>query len=504
MVPNKPFLVYKESSWTYAQFAADVEHTAAWLIVRGLQAGDRLAVFSANHPTTVVLLFALARIGATMVPINPEFGVKEASYVLENARVSGVVCSGETYTRTQAACEVLVRKPWVVLNEPATDISVNSLEEERAGVSRNAPVSGDADSTCLFIYTSGTTGSPKGAMHKQRGYVITAEAFVVRMHLQPDDRALCVLPLFHINALFYSVGGALAAGATLLLAERFSASQFWQEVYSTGATTTNLIGAAASILTKRDRSEFRPGHKMTKAFVAPLNDYLLQAFQKEFEVADLIECYGMTEIPGVLSNPFLGERKLGSMGIVSPHLAKGLPQPELRIVDESFQDVTTGEHGMLLVRTPTIMQGYYRDPGRTQEAFHEGWFITGDIVWRDEDGFFWFVARQKDIIRCRGENISGAELERVISEHPDVLEAATIGVPSELGEEDILAVVVLRPTARVTPVDIAQWVRKHLAAIKVPRYVAFVKALPKTPTQRIEKFKLKADPDLLATATVIK
>lgn len=501
LLPDKPFMVFDDQCRTYAQFAADVEQAAGWLSARGVGQGDRVAVFSGNHPSTVTILFALAHVGAIMVPINPAFGVAEARYVLQDARVQGVVCATDTFQIAQRACRGVEPAPWLVQNEAGADGKLPCLQDEIARTAGPVPpVAATPETTCVFIYTSGTTGSPKGAMHSQQGYVITAEAFVVRLFLQPDDRVLCVLPLFHINALFYSVGGALAAGATLMLARRFSAGSFWTTVQHSGATTVNLIGAAASILSKRDRSEFRKEHRMTKAFIAPLDEALVRTFKDEFNVGTLIECYGMTEIPGVLSNPFLGPHKLGSMGVVCRHLASHLPQPEVRIVDEHFRDVAIGEKGQLLVKTPTLMQGYYRDPERTASAFHDGWFMTGDIAWQDEDGFLWFVARQKDIIRRRGENISGAEIDRVISAHPSVLEAAAIGVPSELGEEDILAVVVPRPGKSMATQDIEQWVRQHLSAVKIPRYVVFVEELPKTATQRIEKFKLKQDPELLARA----
>lgn len=334
-VPDKPFLIYENESWTYARFGEDVLRTAAWLRTRGIGEGDRLAVFSYNHPTTVVLLFALARIGAIMVPLNPDFGVAEATYALGNAQVSGVICSPDALARTQQACGELEPQPWIVLNQPAEGATVPVLSNElnalaASGRAESTPAA-RSDSTCLFIYTSGTTGSPKAAMHSQGGYVITAEGFVVRMYLQPDERALCVLPLFHINALFYSVGGTLAAGATLILERRFSASSFWTTVYQTQASTTNLIGAAASILMKRSRNEYRAGHKLKKAFIAPLDERLVKTFTEEFGVVDLIECYGMTEIPGVISNPFPGPRKLGSMGMISPHLASHSPQPLLKV-----------------------------------------------------------------------------------------------------------------------------------------------------------------------------
>lgn len=499
-LPDKVCLVFEDRSWTYSELARDVEHMASWLLEKGVGHGDRVGVFSTNHPSTAMLFLALARIGGVMVPVNPEFGVREAAYVLNNAQVRGVVCAPEAYERTMQACATLADAPWVVLNETGPD-GASTLDDELSAAPRLSIASvASPDATCVFIYSSGTTGAPKGAMHGQRGYVITAESFVVRMYLQPEDRILCVLPLFHINALFYSLGGALAAGATLVLARRFTARGFWKMVAESRSTTVNLIGAAANILTKRDRSEYVAGHALHKAFIAPLDASLVDVFRDQFNVPVLIECYGMTEIPGVLANPFKGRRKLGSMGQVSPHLAPGLPQPRLRIVDENFADLPAGSQGQLLVSTPTVMQGYYGDPERTQAAFHDGWFITGDIAWRDDDDFYWFVARQKDVIRCRGENISGAELDRVIGSHPDVLEAAAIGVPSDLGEEDVLAVVVARPGSNMAAADIARWVAGQLAAIKVPKYVVFTDVLPKTATHRVEKFKLKADRELLARA----
>ncbi|OGA94817.1 MAG: hypothetical protein A3E79_09285 [Burkholderiales bacterium RIFCSPHIGHO2_12_FULL_61_11] len=152
------------------------------------------------------------------------------------------------------------------------------------------------------------------------------------------------------------------------------------------------------------------------------------------------------------------------------------------------------------MRTPIVMQGYFKDEAQTREAFRDGWFLTGDLAYVDEDNYFWFVARKKDIIRKRGENISGAELDRVIGSHPAVLESAAIPVPSELGEDDILVAVVLRPGMTLRHEEIAQWCRERLAAIKIPRYVALVDSLPHTPTHRVAKFKLREDASVRAVA----
>jgi crotonobetaine/carnitine-CoA ligase len=330
-------------------------------------------------------------------------------------------------------------------------------------------------------------------MHSQRNVVLAGEGFVERMYLQPSDRLLCILPMFHINALFYSLAGALAAGATLVLVPRFSASTFWKTVAETGATEVNTIAAVSTILMSRPRSEFVPGHRLQKIYGAPFTAEVYRVFREEFGVPTLIEGYGMSEIPGVLNNPFLGPHKIGAMGKPSRHPDHGMAFAEMKVVDDAGRAVPDGTTGELAVRTPIVMQGYYRDPEQTAAAFRDGWFLTGDLGYRDADGYFWFVARKKDIIRKRGENISGAELDRVIGGHPGVLEAAAIPVPSELGEDDILVAVVLRPGASLTAADIAAWCRERLAPIKVPRYVAFVEALPKTPTHRVEKYKLRSD-----------
>ncbi|APW38776.1 long-chain fatty acid--CoA ligase [Rhodoferax koreense] len=495
-------LVFQGRSLRYAEVLKQVERTAGVLARQGVGAGDRVGVMSHNHPSSVFVLCALAWLGATMVPVNPDYGVEEARYVLEHAQVAGVVCSPHALPTVTAACQAWPVAPWLWLNTPAEGVDLPVLEAlvAREDAPQPPPPSTEADATCVFIYTSGTTGFPKGVMHSQRSLVMAGEGFVARMFLQPDDRLLCVLPLFHVNAIFYSFGGALAAGATLLLEPRFSASRFWQVVHETGATEVNTIAAASAILMRRPRSEFVPGHRLRKIYGAPFDAETYGVYQQEFGVPTLIEGYGMSEVPGALNNPFPGPHKVGSMGRPSLHPDPALSLAELRIMGDDGGFLGPGEIGELVVRTPIVMQGYFRDEAQTRAAFRDGWFLTGDLAQMDADGYFWFVARKKDIIRKRGENISGAELDRVVGQHPAVLEAAAIPVPSELGEDDILVAVVLRPGQVAAPQDIAQWCRERLAAIKVPRYVAIVDALPHTPTHRVAKFKMREDGRLRARA----
>ncbi|MGH8227852.1 MAG: AMP-binding protein, partial [Steroidobacteraceae bacterium] len=356
------------------------------------------------------------------------------------------------------------------------------------------------DDPAVVIYTSGTTGFPKGVVHTHRTYILAAEGFVARMHLQPSERLLTVMPFFHINALFYSFGGAIASGGTVITVPKFSASQFWNLAAQTGATEFNFLAAVGSILLNRPRSEFNPAHRITKLYGGPISERMDQVFREEFHVPALIEGYGMSEIPGACCNPFLGPHKAGSIGKPAIHPTLSGEFSQLHVVSGDGRELPPGEIGELVVRTPMMFKEYLDDPQQTAAAFRDGAFLTGDLVRRDADGYFYFVARKKDIIRRRGENISGAELDRIVTDHPDVAEAAAIGVPSELGEEEILMVVVPRRPGGLEPRALVEWCRGRLAPMKVPRYIVLAESLPHTPSHRVAKHRLKSDASLLARA----
>jgi crotonobetaine/carnitine-CoA ligase len=496
--PQRTFMLFDGKTWSWEAFDRAVAQASRVLIARGIEKADRVGVIGTNSDGHVVLLFALARIGAIMVPVNPEFGVQEARYVLHHAEVSAVAASEKTFETAQQACEGLKNPPWFVLldGERREVPLLHDLMRDAPAVALPGDVSPDA--TCLIVYTSGTTGFPKGAMHSQRSFVTGGEAFVQRVYLQDDDRLMIVLPLFHINALFYSVAGMLAAGASMVIVPRFSASTFWQTAVESGATEVNIIEAIGTILKNRPRSEFRPEHRLRKAY--GVRESVADTFRNEFRIPHLIGGYGMTEIPGVTCNPFEGPQKPGSMGPVGRHPDPARAWAECRVVDDAGHDVAAGEVGELIVKTPIIMQGYFRDPEQTRAAFRDGWFLTGDLVKRDSDGYFYFVSRKKDIIRRRGENIAGAELDRVVGAHPAVHEAAAIAVPSELGEDEILVAVVPKSGHCVSAEEIAQWCRERLTAMKVPRFVAVVDALPHTPTHKVAKALMRSDATLKARA----
>lgn len=492
------FLVQGELRWTWAEFGARYERLARALAARGIGHGMRVAVVGRNDKAHLLALFALARLGAVMVPVNPDFGPRELRYALQHADVHGVIAETRLRAAVAPILDGFAARPWLLaLDGAARD--PDSLEAAMAGAPDTAlpPPAAPAD-TCVIIFTSGTTGFPKGVMHSQRNLVAAGEANVARVHLQPDDRIMIVLPFFHMNALFYSIGGALAAGASVVLVPRFSASAFWREAADSGATVVNIIEAIGTILAARDRREYRPDHRLRAVY--GVRRKFARTFHEEFGIPHLLAGFGMTEIPGVTCNPYGEAGKPGSMGLVASHPDPSRPWAQCRVVDDAGRDVGVDQVGELWVDTPIVMQGYFRDPEQTRQAFSGRWLKTGDLVRRDADGYFFHVSRKKDIIRRRGENIAAAELEMVINEHPQVFEAAALAVPSELGEDDILVVVAPRDGARLSEADIAAWCQARLAAIKVPRYVAMLPELPHTPTHKIAKHALRDDPRVRARA----
>lgn len=501
---DRELLAGEIRGWTYAQASEAAGLMAGSLLARGVRAGDRVVHVSLNADWGPLLLLALGRIGAVYVPSNPAFKPQELAYVLRHCEARLVLAAPDSLLLCREAAATLEQPPEVLATELLDGNAADAagvLSALRAQPHETLP--GDlpaADADLVIIYTSGTSGFPKGVVHSHRNFVLAAEAFVERMHLQPGERLMAILPFFHINALFYSFGGALACGGTLVTVPRFSASQFWRMAARHGATQLNILAAVGNILPKRPRSEYDPSHRIRKIYGGPITAEMMKAFQEEFGVPDLIEGFGMSEIPGAMNNPFKGPRKVGSIGLPARHSRFASKFAEARVVDDDGRELPHGQTGEMQIRTPIAMRRYFKDPAQTRQAFDDGWLRTGDLAWRDADGYYFFVARKKDIIRRRGENISGAEVDRVLSSHPDVQEAATIGVPAALGDEEVLAIVVPRSATPPDPRELMRWCRQQLSAMKMPRYIVFADSLPHTPSQRVAKFVLKQDATLVSRA----
>ncbi|HYB20123.1 MAG TPA: AMP-binding protein, partial [Thermodesulfobacteriota bacterium] len=390
---------------------------------------------------------------------------------------------------------------WIVcvdLASPEEAVSWKGLMESID--SSLPPIFLSEEDMAQIIYTSGTTGFPKGVIHAQKDFVLTGEAFTLCAGIEENDRLMTFSPLFHANAEYYSTMGALAGGASLILIAKFSAGQFWDQVVYYGATEFNFIGAVGRILCARPEREFRPEHGVKTAYGALVTSDVYEMFTRRFKIPNVIDGYGLSEVPRVSQNPIGGVIKMKSMGIPAKHPDPNLTFTEVKVVDEEGRAVGPGVKGELVVRSPVMMKGYFKDEEKTKEAIRDGWLYTGDYVYQDEDGYLFFVDRKKDIIRRKGENISASEVETVVLSHPKVLEAAVVAVPSELGEDEALAVLVLKEGQALTPEEVIDWCKECLADFKIPRYIQFRGSLPKTATQRVAKYLLKQEKDLLAAS----
>jgi len=334
-----------------------------------------------------------------------------------------------------------------------------------------------------ILFTSGTTGPSKGSLKTQYEGVETARFSQRSLGYGPEDRVLIVLPLFHGNAQFMGVMAALVSGASVVVEPRFSASGFWATVARYGCTAANYVGSMLQILLKAPEMPNDAANPLTRMFGSGAGK-ALEEFEARFGVT-LIEGYGATEfgVP-LLSTP--AARRAGSCG-------RPTGMFEMRLVDDAGRDVPVGTAGQLLVR-PTMpnyfMLGYYGMPDATVAAWRDLWFHTGDMLRADADGFHYFVDRKKDALRRRGENVSSFELEQAMLADPDVAECAVVAVASDLGEDEILLCAVpARPDA--DPRRIHDGLTERVARFMVPRYIRLTAELPRTPTQRIEKFRLR-------------
>ena len=500
---ERPFLLVDDRVVSYGELAALSRRAANGFRALGIGPGDRVCLLLPNCPEFLVSWFGLARLGAVAVPINTGFGPEEAGYILGHAEARAAIVAPELWPVLEAARGRAPTLAEVVVGRGSQDPDAHPWPrgavpfEQIVAAGDDDPGPRTGDDVATLIYTSGTTGRPKGVMQTHRAYVLTGQAFPWWLGLTEQDRLLTSLPLFHINAQAYSTMGALGAGASLVLLPRFSASRFWDDVRRYHATQANVIGAMLMILAKQPERADDADHPLRLVYSAPaLPEAVRAALERRFGVRILFG-YAMSESTFGTIEPLDGPRKPGSMGRPRQH-----PDPRivnrLAIVDEWGDPLPPGRVGEIVMQNPAVTPGYFRDPERTAESLRPGpdgaiRLFTGDLATRDEDDFYFFVDRKKDVIRRRGENISSLEVENVLAAHPAVLEVAVIGVPSELSDEEVVAYVAPRPGATVDPHELATWCAERLARFKVPSRYELRAELPKTATQRIAKHILKAE-----------
>lgn len=460
---------------------------AGALLDWGLGGGERVAVMMANVPEFLDVWFGIARSGAIEVPVHCAYRGPLLEHILGESGARALFCDGE-FLELLAGLALPALERVIVRGEgdaPAlAGVSIHPLGEvmqERAPT--HAPEIAGRDVSCL-LYTSGTTGRSKGVVLTHTANLQLARANVELMEYTPEDVLYTAFPLFHVNAKFTSVTSAILSGACLVLDDRFSASRFWERMREERVTSFNYMGTMLTVIAKQPPDERDRDHRVTRCYGGACPPSLWAPFEERFGVR-LHEHYGMTEI-GIATQNTRTVRRPGSIGRAAPPF-------EVRVADESDREVAVGEVGEIQVRprmADIILREYWSRPEATIEATRNLWFHTGDRARVDAEGFFYYVDRLKDSIRRRGENVSSFEVEGVVSALGFVIESAAYGVPSEVGEDDVMIAVVVDPTGLDLDALVAHCERE-LAYFAVPRYVRVLDALPKTVSQRVQKFVLR-------------
>jgi amino acid adenylation domain-containing protein len=481
---DRPLLLGDAGALSYGDFLAGVNGLAAHLAASGVAASGRVAVILPNGPEILYAWFALGRLGAVMVPIDPALHPAEVEPLLRAVGVDGMIADAESLRRYAPPLDLPVR---VLAGEGEVPGAVSFATPPLA---RAPGRRAGAHDLSTLLRTSGTTGPPKGAALTHASYVLSAREFVSWMEVEPGDRCLACLPLFHLAGQAFAAG-VIAGGASLALVRRFSAGEFWGQVRRHRITLARHLGEMLAALCRLPETAEDRRHTLRAVYGGGARAEVAERFERRFGVA-VVEGYGLTETNTVLRNE-LGARRHGSIG-------RPLPYAEVRIADGEGRALPCSTDGARHVgeiqvrRNPVMMTGYFAEPELTASCFAGDWFRTGDLGYRDADGYFYFVSRQKEIIRRRGENIAPLAIEMVLDRHPAVLHSAVVGVPDSLGGEEVKAYVVCRPGPLAGVEELTQWCRGGLAEFEVPRYFDFCLGLPRTATNKINKSELRARP----------
>ena len=493
--PDKVFVEMHGRKLTYGELEERVNATASLFQDIGVGHGDRVCLFMPNCLEYLYCWFGLSSIGAIGVPINTAYKRDETAYILNDAGALALVADSGLVDIAQQAADLapgIEHRLLVGEGEGPTGWTRFSDALGSAPSLENASQV-SPDDISMLVYTSGTTGNPKGVMVTHKMYVAAGQGFAHWTQASPDDRFFTCLPYFHANVQYYSTMGALAAGATLVVVDRFSASRFWDQVRAADATVVNFIGMMMPVLAKNAESPTDKENRVRLFYGSPaFSPEFLSEFQERFGT-DIIVGFGMTETCFGTIEKIGDERRSGSSGQARQHPGAGFAN-QVRISDaETGEALGVNTVGEITVTNPAVTPGYWNNEEQTRQTLRDGWLYTGDLGWLDEDGFLYFVDRKKDIIRRRGENISSQEVEDVIKRHAQVLDCAVIAVPSELGEDEVKAYVALTPGSDLKPEEVVYWCAEHLAYFKVPRYLEMRSELPRTPSLRVRKDLLRQE-----------
>ncbi|MDB5871185.1 MAG: CoA ligase [Ramlibacter sp.] len=488
MRPDQAAVRDPERSLSYGALYEEALAVAGGFGRLGVREGEAVLVMLDNHLDSVVAWWALALTRRVEVPVNTAYRGSILAHVANNSCARAIVIDepylpvlAEVIDQLPRVEHVIVRGAMALAMPPK--VRVHGWEEIRGP--RAAPVALEPWDLMGIMYTSGTTGPSKGVRVTQaHAYGYASPAVLGRA--VPQDVSLVTLPLFHIGGQWAGVYNSLIAGGSSVVLPRFSATSYWDDVRRYGCTYTLMLGAMANFLYQQPAREDDRRHGLRQVLMVPVIAQM-EAFCERFAIDSVATAYGLTEGSTALVAA-LGSARAGAVGVPRPDF-------DIRLVDEHDIEVPAGKVGELLIRPQepwSVMDGYHKMPEATIAAWRNQWLHTGDAFRVDTDGQYVFVDRMKDAMRRRGENVSSFEVEKEIMEHPAVLEAAVIGVPSAASEDDILACVVLRPGAVPDADALLDFLEARLPYFMVPRYVDFLVELPKTPTAKVRKQELRA------------
>jgi long-chain acyl-CoA synthetase len=498
-------LIFRDQPTSYGELGVITGRLAAGLADLGIRQGDRVALLLPNCPPFIYGYYAVAQLGATVVPANPLLKPAELQYIYRDADVKAVITAGPLLPGVEAARVELANLRYVISITPPAELPDPALAERIVGfvtlqeliakgaalIATNAASpapSLDENECAVIMYTSGTTGHPKGAMLSHRNLTRNVEQVQEFLQFGPDDNFLTLLPLFHAFSGTVCLNTTLAAGATSILLENFSPGRTLETMERHRATIFPCVPAIFNALLAHtpEREYDLSSLRMIVSGGAPLPAPTLTALEARFGVP-VLEGDGPTECSPVTSaNPEHGVRKVGSVGLPMPGV-------EIAIFDDDDRPLPVDMVGEIVVRGDNVMLGYLNQPEATAEAMRSGWYHTGDLGKIDADGYVFIVDRKKDMIITAGLNVYPREVEDVLLTHAAVADVAVIGEPDALRGEEVVAVVVRRPEPAVTERDLIRFCREQLADYKVPRRVLFRATLPRGGTGKVVKRLLKKE-----------
>jgi crotonobetaine/carnitine-CoA ligase len=491
--PDRPVVRFEGEAVTYQALATSSNRFANAMLALGIEKGQNAAIMLDNRPEYLTAWAGMCKAGIVEVPLNVGYKGDLLTFLLNQSECKAIVIQANWIDRLAAVSRDLDTLEHVIIVDEPGECALDRLEVHRfqdlvdAGDPGPTGIPVAPEDVSVILFTSGTTGPSKGVVLTHNANFRVAETVIELMAYTEGEVLFTAFPLFHVNAKYTSVFPTMLVDGELVMHARFSASRFWEITREEGITAFNYMGALLMMLFKQPEQPDDIENPVRRAYGAPAPLQIFQDFEQRFGL-QIVEVYGSTEL-GTATLNTVDDFVVGSCG-------KAVRHYDVRIHDHNDEPVPSGTQGEIVVRPlePHVMvEEYYGNPEATLTAFRNLWFHTGDRGYQDENGNFYFVDRMKDCIRRRGENISSWELEKVINSMDAIEEAAVIGVPSELTEEEVLAVVKLKEGETLLPEEILDEVGERMPHFAVPRYVRFIDELPKTPSQRIEKYKLRTE-----------